>query len=381
MKKVMVVIGARPDAIKMAPVIKEIQRTNFFELVVVSSGQHREQLRMSLKPFGIVPDYDLSIMKEQQTLTHILCRVIEGLEPILIKEKPDILLLHGDTQTCIGAALCAFYNKIPVAHVESGLRSFDNTNPWPEEMNRVATDFLSTLYFAPTVFNRKNLLSTGVAASQIYVTGQTQIDASNALYNPEFQFRTKKLKTLDFSSKRVILVTAHRRENYGLPMESMFRAIRKVADSYDDVQVVYPVHLSPYVTKTANAMLSGHERILLLPPLDYLEMVNVMARCYMVMSDSGGIQEEAPVFHKPLVLMRQTTERQEGIEVGTALLSGTETSGIYRDACSLLDDESMYRRMSQVKNPFGDGKASERIVEALRYFFGLRVDRPQEFRP
>lgn len=380
-KKIMVVFGTRPEATKMGMVIKELEKySNWFETLIVVTGQHKEQLQQALSPFGIEPDVNLNIMKTQQTPSYVTAAVIKEMDHIIDKEKPDLILVHGDTQTTVSAALSACYNKIPVAHVESGLRSFNQSSPWPEEINRCVTDSISSIFLAPTNLNKENLIRQGANLKNIYVTGQTQIDSALAMYNPNYCFNETKLRNLDYN-KRIILVTAHRRENYGGPMKNMFKAIRHIADEHSDITVVYPVHLSPIVQETAKDILSNHERIVLLKPIDYAEMINLMARVHLVMSDSGGLQEECPVFHKPLVLMRDTTERPEGVEACVTILSGTNEKDIYEAAHNLLINEDLYSKMAKAKNPFGDGKASERIVKAIAHYFGIIQEAPIEFMP
>lgn len=379
-KKIMVVFGTRPEATKMGTVIKELRKhPDWFEVLIVATGQHREQLHKALEAFNLQPDINLDIMKVQQTPAYITASVIEGLDKIIYKEEPDLVLVHGDTQTTVSAALAACYNKIPVAHVEAGLRSFNRNSPWPEEINRCITDVISSIFFAPTNVNRGNLKSEGIDEKKIYVTGQTQIDSAMEMYEPKYDFHEKRLSDIDFS-RRVILVTAHRRENYGEPMRQMFKAMRRIVDENPDVTLVYPVHLSPIVQEIAKAFLSNHNRIILLDPLDYKDMINLISRVYLVMSDSGGLQEECPVFHKPLVLMRDTTERPEGVTAGITILSGTSENGIYEAASKLLRNEAEYSARANKSNPFGDGKASERIVKAIAYYFGFMENAPEEFK-
>jgi UDP-N-acetylglucosamine 2-epimerase (non-hydrolysing) len=380
-KKIMIVFGTRPEATKMGSVIQELKKyPHWFETVVVATGQHKEQLFKALSPFKIQPDINLDIMKVQQTLSYVTSTVIKDLDEIFAKENPDLVLVHGDTQTTVSAALAATYSKIPVAHVEAGLRTFNKTSPWPEEINRYVTDVLSTVFLAPTAVNKENLLREGINSDYIYVTGQTQIDSAMIMYEPEHCFQETRLNSIDYS-KRIILVTAHRRENYGEPMKQMFRAMRRIVNDHPDITMIYPVHLSPIVQETAKSILSNHERIILLEPIDYRDMINLMSRVYLVMSDSGGLQEECPVFHKPLVLMRDTTERPEGVESGVTILCGTNEDAIYEDTHKLLTNEEEYARSGNAKNPFGDGKASERIVYALAHYFGFVQEPPIEFLP
>lgn len=380
-KKIIVVFGTRPEATKMGTVIQELKKhSHWFETIVIATGQHKEQLSMALDAFKLKPDMNLDIMKVQQTPSYVTSAVITGLDEIFAKEKPDLVVVHGDTQTTVSAALAASYSKIPVAHVEAGLRSFNKTSPWPEEINRCVTDVLSSVFLAPTAVNRENLLREGINSEYIYVTGQTQIDSAMSMYELNYSFQEPKLSSIDYS-KRIILVTAHRRENYGEPMKQMFRSMRQIVDDHPDIIMIYPVHLSPIVQETAKSILSNHERIILLDPIGYRDMINLMSKAYLVMSDSGGLQEECPVFHKPLVLMRDTTERPEGVESGVTILCGTAQAAIYEATHKLLTDDDEYTRRANAKNPFGDGKASERIVNALAHYFGFIQEAPIEFLP
>lgn len=378
-KKIMIIFGTRPEATKMGTVIQELKKyPHWFEIVVVATGQHKEQLFKALNAFNIQLDINLDIMKVQQTPSYVTSAVIKDLDEIFAKEKPDLVLVHGDTQTTVSAALAATYNKVPVAHVESGLRTFNKTSPWPEEINRCVIDVISSVFLAPTEVNKANLLREGINSDYIYVTGQTQIDSAMAMYEPECCFQEARLNSIDYS-KRIILVTAHRRENYGEPMKQMFRAMRRIVNDHPDITMIYPVHLSPIVQETAKSILSNHERIILLDPIDYYDMINLISRVHLVMSDSGGLQEECPVFHKPLVLMRDTTERPEGVESGVTILCGTEEEAIYEATHKLLTEDDEYARCANSKNPFGDGKASERIVYALAHYFGFVHEPPMEF--
>ena len=380
-KKIMVIFGTRPEATKMGPVIQALMKNSqWFETIVVVTGQHREQLYQALDAFDISPDVNLDIMKEKQTLSYIVSTALKGLDEIIKNETPDLILVHGDTQTTLSATLAACFNKVPLAHVESGLRSFNKLSPWPEEINRMITDTVADILLAPTPSNKQNLLNIGIDKNRIFVTGQTQIDSAKAIYQSDYYFNEAVLNELDYS-KRIILATAHRRENYGEPMSQMFRAMRHIANEFPDTTIVYPVHLSPIVQENANSILYGHSRILLLSPLEYRDMINLMARVHLVMSDSGGLQEECPVFKKPLVLMRETTERPEGVESGITALCGIEEDAIFKCTCKLLTDSNEYDRMANSKNPFGDGKASERIVDVLAYYFGFKSEPPDEFIP
>lgn len=371
-KKIMVIFGTRPEATKMCPLVLELKKyPEWYNVMLVVTGQHREQLYQAMENFNLKPDADLSIMKKSQTLAYITTSAINGLDKLMEDEKPDLVLVHGDTQTSFCGALTAFYHKIPVGHVEAGLRSFKKYSPYPEEVNRRLVDVVADLLFAPTQYSRENLLKEGYKDEQIYVTGQTAVDAALMGYKKDYKFNAEKLNEIDFNSKRVVMVTAHRRENYGQPMKQMFKAIRRIAEENKDALIVYPVHLSPVVRETANEILSGHERILLLDPIEFNDSVNLQARAHIILSDSGGLQEESVVFHKPMVLMRDTSERQEAIKTGAVYLAGTEEKSIYDIATKLLNDKEFYRKMAEAKNPFGDGRASERITNILAYHFGF----------
>ncbi|NMM52859.1 non-hydrolyzing UDP-N-acetylglucosamine 2-epimerase [Paenibacillus aquistagni] len=378
-RKVMVVFGTRPEASKMCPVIKELQTyTNYFDTKIVVTGQHREQLDQVLEVFDLQPDFDLNIMKANQSLAYVTSAALEGLDGILDKEKPDLILVHGDTQTAMVGAMAGYFHKIPVGHVEAGLRSHDKYSPWPEEMNRKIVDTVSDLLFAPTSLGKTNLLHEGYQEEQIFITGQTAVDAALQTHKEEYAFKESKLNAVDFNHSTVITVTAHRRENYGKPMEQMFQAIRQIADSHERVQIVYPVHKSPVVQEHAASILAGHDRIMLLDPLGYSDMINLLSCSSFILSDSGGLQEEAAVFNKPLLLMRDTTERQEAVDAGGVVLAGTNKEVIVGLANKLLLDEEFYQQMASSKNPFGDGKASQRIVQIIRHHFGLVDELPEE---
>ena len=361
-KKVMLVFGTRPEAIKMCPLVNELKHhTKNFETVVCVTGQHREMLDQVLNVFSVIPDYDMAIMKPGQTLFDITSEVLIKMNDILDDVRPDIVLVHGDTTTSFAAALACFYLQIPVGHVEAGLRTRDIYSPWPEEFNRQAVDIVSEYYFAPTETSKQNLLSEGKAEEKIFVTGNTGIDALRTTvrsdYNNEF---------LEWASDgRLILITAHRRENQGEPMRQMFRAIRRVVDEHDDVKAIYPIHMNPVVRKAAHEELDGCEKLKIINPLEVLDFHNFLAKCDLVLTDSGGIQEEAPGLGKPVLVMRNTTERPEGVEAGTLRLVGTDEEVIYKAFTGLLDDEMTYDEMSNANNPYGDGHASRRIVEVL----------------
>ena len=378
--KVMVVIGTRPEATKMGPVILKLkEQEQWFETKLVVTGQHKEQLYQSLRPFGITPDIDLEIMRDKQTLTYVTTAALTGLDEVIGHNRPDIVLVHGDTQTTFAAGLAAFLHKVPVGHVEAGLRSFNRHSPWPEEINRKLVDVVADLLFAPTKLGRANLVAEGYDPRQIYVTGQTAMDAAQAVYRPDYSFLNPALNSITQHPGRVIAMTAHRRENYGAPMRQMFTAVRRLVEANPDTLLVYPVHLSPTVRYAAQEILSNHERIVLLEPIDFPDMVNLMARSYMVMSDSGGLQEESTVFGRPMVLMRDTTERPEAVETGAVYLAGTGTEPIFDVASRLLHDPIFYKKMATAKNPFGDGRASERIVAILANYFGYTDNVPTEF--
>lgn len=378
--KVMTVFGTRPDAVKMAPLILELEKYPQIESVVCATAQHRQMLDQVLDIFKITPDYDLNIMQDRQTLEQITVRVFEGMSSVLEKARPDIVLVHGDTSTCFAAALAAFYKKIAVGHVEAGLRSFDNYSPFPEEMNRKLAGTLAGLHFAPTASNKQNLIAEGVKESKIYITGNTVIDVMKTTVRKNYIFQNDTLRNTDFSNKRIIAVTAHRRENLGLPLENICNALKDIADKYKDAEVVYSVHLNPAVQETASRILDGHERVRLIAPLDLEDMHNLMARSNIVMTDSGGLQEEAPSLGKPVLVMRNETERPEAVKAGTVRLAGTNREVVLSLASQLLDDKDEYDKMAKAVNPYGDGHASRRIAEALLYEFGHSKDKPLEFK-
>ena len=378
--KVMTVFGTRPEAIKMAPLVRALEGCENTESIVCVTAQHRQMLDQVLEIFQIQPDYDLDIMEPRQTLATITEKSLRGLDTVLDEAKPDIVLVHGDTSTTFAGALAAFYHKIPVGHVEAGLRTFDKYSPFPEEMNRKLVGQIASLHFAPTVRNRDNLVAEGITDG-VFICGNTVVDAIGLTVKDDFQFRDPELKTLDFESNRVVLVTAHRRENYGEPMENICRAIARLSEKYPDVHFVYPVHLSPYVRETAEKFLGGNDRIHLIAPLAVDEMHNLMARCYLVMTDSGGLQEEAPGLGKPVLVLRRETERPEAIEAGTVKLAGVEEEQIFAMACELFDRPEAYQEMAHAVNPYGDGKTSQRIVQAIEQYFGRRDDAPAPFTP
>ena len=362
MKKVMLVFGTRPEAIKMCPLVNELKsRSGEFDTVVCVTGQHREMLDQVLNVFGVVPDYDLAIMKPGQTLFDITCSVLLKIKSVLEKETPDCVLVHGDTTTSFAAALAAFYLQIPVGHVEAGLRTRNLSSPWPEEFNRQVVDVVSNWYFAPTETSRNNLLNEAKPDDLIYVTGNTGIDALRTTVRDDYRHRE-----LDWvADSRLILITAHRRENLGKPMHRMFRAIRRVMEERPDTKAIYPIHMNPLVRKAAHEELDGFDRLRIIDPLEVVDFHNFMARSYLILTDSGGIQEEAPSLGKPVLVMRDTTERPEGVAAGTLRLVGTKEETIYCEFTQLLDDPGVYAAMSHASNPYGDGHASERIGNVL----------------
>ncbi len=375
--KVMTIFGTRPEAIKMAPLILKLQQqTEFFQTLTVVTAQHRQMLDSVLELFGIQPDYDLNIMQPQQTLSSITSKVLLDLEQVIVEQTPDIILVHGDTTTTFAAALAAFYHQIAIGHVEAGLRTWNKYSPWPEEMNRQMTDDLTDLYFAPTAQSKMNLLQENHQAKQIFITGNTAIDALEQTVQSDYHHQV--LDLID-PAKRVILVTMHRRENQGAPMKRVFQAMLSVLQSHPDVEIIYPVHLNPKVQQMAQAVLGNQERIHLIEPLDVVDFHNLAARSYFIMSDSGGVQEEAPALGKPVLVLRDTTERPEGIAAGTLKLVGTDPQKVKTAMCQLLDDPQAYQAMAQAKNPYGDGQASVRICQILRYYFGQLTHRPSEF--
>lgn len=359
--KVLSVFGTRPEAIKMAPVVKELESREGIESVVCVSAQHRDMLDQVLEVFKIKPGYDLNIMKPGQTLTQITADVLKGIEDVIIQEKPDLVLVHGDTTTAMAAALAAFYQQVPVGHVEAGLRTYNKYSPFPEEMNRQIIDRIADYLFAPTEVSKQNLEGKLNKGQEIFVTGNTAIDALKTTVNSNYHHPD--LTWADGS--RLILVTAHRRENLGEPMRQIFKAIKRIVDEFPDVKVIYPVHLNPKVQEVAKEVLGDSDRIRLIEPLDVLDFHNFMERAYFIMSDSGGVQEEAPSLGKPVLVLRDTTERPEGIEAGTLKLVGTEANDVYNEAKRLLVDKDEYVKMSEANNPYGDGFASKYIVDNI----------------
>ena len=377
--KVMSVFGTRPEAIKMAPLVKLLEQEERMESIVCVTAQHREMLDQVLEIFDIHPQYDLNIMQSRQTLAGITTRALTGLSQVMEQEKPDIVLVHGDTSTTFAGALAAYYNQIQVGHVEAGLRTYDKYQPFPEEMNRRLTGALADLHFAPTVLAKKQLLKENVENTGIFITGNTVIDALAHTIEEDYTFHAEELNAIDFKGKKVIAMTAHRRENLGQPLVNICKGVKRIVEEFPQVEVVYAVHKNPVVQETAQSILGGHPRIHLTPPLDLKDMHNLMCRSYLVMTDSGGLQEEVPSMGKPVLVLRHVTERPEGVEAGTLKLAGTEEETIYTMAKELLTDESAYAKMAQAKNPFGDGKASERIVQAILYAFEKEENRPADY--
>lgn len=377
--KVMSVFGTRPEAIKMAPLVKALDKEPKTESIVCVTAQHREMLDQVLEDFKIVPDYDLNIMKAGQTLEDITVRALTGIGEVIREVKPDIVLVHGDTSTTFAASLASYYNQTKVGHVEAGLRTYDKYQPFPEEMNRRLTGAIADLHFSPTKMAKENLLKENIDENGIFITGNTAIDALKTTIDDSYVFTVEELNKIDFKNKRVITITAHRRENLGEPLKNICRAFRRIADDYEDVEMVYAVHKNPAVSNTVHEILGGHERIHLLDPLDLRDMHNLMNRSYLVMTDSGGLQEEVPSMGKPVLVLRNVTERPEGVEAGTLKLAGTDENTVYGMAKQLLDDKEEYRKMAVAKNPFGDGNASERIVGAILYSFGLSDERPVDY--
>ncbi len=378
--KVLTVFGTRPEAIKMAPLAIELNKYENIDAKVCVTAQHRQMLDQVLEIFKIKPDYDLDIMKDRQTLAGITTRVLEGMDDVIKAEKPDIILVHGDTSTSFVAALAGFYNQVKVGHVEAGLRTYDKYSPFPEEMNRQLTGRIADMNFSPTAQNKANLLKENVDESTIFITGNTVIDALKTTVQPNYRFKDKTLNEIDFENRRVIIVTAHRRENLGKPLENICNALKHIVEKYEDVELVYPVHLNPAVRETAFEILGDTERVHLIDPLDVLELHNAMSKSFMVMTDSGGIQEEAPALAKPVLVLRRETERPEAVEAGTVKIAGVDKDVIISLAEELLDSEDAYNKMAHAANPYGDGNASKRICEALLYEFGISNERPDDFK-
>ncbi|HCG74876.1 UDP-N-acetylglucosamine 2-epimerase (non-hydrolyzing) [Staphylococcus caprae] len=375
-KKIMTIFGTRPEAIKMAPLVKALEKDPELEPIVVVTAQHRAMLDSVLKTFNIVPHYDLNIMKTGQTLSGITSKSMVQLEDIIKSEVPDMVLVHGDTVTTFSGALAAFYNQTPIAHVEAGLRSYDKYSPFPEEMNRQMVGVMADLHFAPTLNAATNLINEGKASDKVVVTGNTAIDAMD--YTIDDQYTSQIIDK--HRNKKFILLTAHRRENIGQPMKNVFKAVKRLIEDYDDLALVYPVHMNPKVRELAETYLGNHERIELIEPLDVVDFHNFAKHAYLIMTDSGGIQEEAPSLHKPVLVLRETTERPEGVEAGTLKVVGTDEQQVYNTTKQLLDNDIVYNKMSHAMNPYGDGKASLRIVEHIKFYFGLLDKKPNHFK-
>ena len=364
--KVMSIFGTRPEAIKMAPLVKELEKRDEIESIVCVTAQHRQMLDQVLETFDITPDYDLNIMKQGQTLGDITTRALNGLEEVIKEVQPDIVLVHGDTTTTFAGALAAFYNQVAIGHVEAGLRTDNKYSPYPEEMNRQMVDCMTDMYFAPTNLSKENLLKENVPEEKIYVTGNTAIDAMATTVKEDYSHEELKWIKPD---ERMILLTAHRRENLGDPMRNIFRGIRRVIDEFPDVKVIYPIHLNPKVREVANEVFEGCDRVRLIEPLEVFDFHNFQNKSYIILTDSGGIQEEAPSLGKPVLVLRDTTERPEGIAAGTLKLVGTDEDAIYNETKKLLLDKKAYEKMSKASNPYGDGHASERIADAIIKYF------------
>ena len=376
-KKVMTIFGTRPEAIKMAPLVKELEARDGLESICCVTAQHREMLDSVLNIFGITPQFDLNIMEPGQTLSTITSKCLLGMEDVLAQARPDLILVHGDTSTTFAGALSAFYHQVRVGHVEAGLRTYDKYSPYPEEMNRKLVTSLADLYFCPTANNRRNLEAEGIH-DNIFVTGNTVIDALKTTVKKDYHFSTPVLNELDYAGKKIILVTCHRRENYGEPMREIMLALKAIAERNEDVELVYPVHLSPVVREAVQTYLAGTERVHLIDPLSADEIHNLMARCYMVMTDSGGLQEEAPSLGKPVLVMRRETERPEAVEAGTVKLCGVQYDDILRMAEELIGDPAAYAAMAHAVNPYGDGHACRRIADAILWYYD-RGERPADY--
>lgn len=379
MLKVMTIFGTRPEAIKMAPVVKALEAADDMESIVTVTAQHREMLDQVLHLFSITPDYDLNIMSQGQTLYDVTCKALLGLQGVLKEAKPDVVLVHGDTTTTFVGALAAFYEGIPVGHVEAGLRTGNIYSPFPEEMNRKLTGAIGTYHFAPTSTSESNLLKENINPAHLYVTGNTVIDALQTTVQIDYTFKEELLNQIDYINNKVILVTTHRRENLGDPMRNVYEAIRDIINEQADVEVIFPMHRNPKVRSIVQEVLGDMPRVHLIEPLEYEPFANLMARTYLIMTDSGGIQEEAPSLGKPVLVLRDTTERPEAVEAGTVKLVGTDKESVYRTATELLVNETAYLAMSNAVNPYGDGLASDRIVQALRHEFFEGQDKPTTF--
>ena len=378
--RIMSVFGTRPEAIKMAPLVKELATREGIESLCCVTAQHREMLDSVMDVFGLKADADLNIMTPRQTLSTITSRCLTGMDGAIEELKPDMILVHGDTSTTFAGALSAFYHQVPVGHVEAGLRTYNKYSPYPEEMNRKMVTQIADLYFCPTKNNRENLLREGVRDG-LFITGNTVIDALKTTVRKDYTFTTEKLNQLDYQNRKIVLITCHRRENYGEPMRNIFTALRELALQNEDAELVYPVHLSPVVREAVGKYLAGTPRVHLIDPLDADEMHNLMARVYLVMTDSGGLQEEAPALGKPVLVLRRETERPEAVEAGTVAMAGVEYDDVLRMGNELLRDKAAYAKMAHAVNPYGDGNACKRIADAIEWHFGRRETRPADFRP
>lgn len=377
MKRIMTIFGTRPEAIKMAPLVLQLKKEEQLEPVVVVTAQHREMLDSVLETFNIQPDYDLNVMKPGQTLSQVTSRVLTGLEDIIKEVQPDMILVHGDTTTTFAGSLAAFYNEISIGHVEAGLRTWNKYSPFPEEMNRQMTGIMADLHFAPTEQAEKNLLNENKDPQSVVVTGNTAIDAMHTTIDQDYQSEIIQRH----QDKRIILLTSHRRENIGQPMENIFKAARRIVEEVEDAVIVYPMHKNPKVRDIAREYLSDHNRIELIEPLEVVDFHNFAHQSYLILTDSGGVQEEAPSLGKPVLVLRDTTERPEGVEAGTLKLAGTEEEDVYRLTKELLTDKELYQSMSIAQNPYGDGHASERICNHISHYFGLTQTKPESFKP
>ncbi|NLY44182.1 MAG: UDP-N-acetylglucosamine 2-epimerase (non-hydrolyzing) [Clostridiaceae bacterium] len=377
--KVMTVFGTRPEAIKMAPLVKEMEKCLYIKSIVCVTAQHREMLDQVMDIFRIRPDYDLDIMQQRQTLAGITIRALEGLDEVIKQVRPDIVLVHGDTTTTFTGSLAAFYNKVKVGHVEAGLRTFDKYFPYPEEINRRLTGVLADIHFAPTASNKRNLINENIRENTIFVTGNTVIDALATTVRDDYLFESEVLRSIDYKKRKVLLVTAHRRENLGEPLYNICQALKSLVTAYEDVEIVYPVHLNPAVQETVRDVLGGIPRVHLIDPLNVLELHNLMNKCYMVLTDSGGLQEEAPSLGKPVLVLRNETERPEAVQAGTVKIAGVEKDRIICMASELIEDAKQYEKMARAVNPYGDGKASYRIVQAILYYFGIVSSRIEDY--
>lgn len=368
--KVLSIFGTRPEAIKMAPLVKKIGDDKAFESIICVTAQHREMLDSVLRIFGIKPQYDLDVMAHGQTIVDISNKVLKGVDGVIKESKPDIVLVHGDTSTTLNGALAAFYNQVPVGHVEAGLRSYDIYSPFPEEMNRKLTGAIASFHFSPTIINKQNLLGEGVSEEKIYITGNTVIDALLSVIDERYKFENETLNSIDFDNKKIILLTTHRRENWGQNMENIFQAIVQLVEENYDIEVIFPMHKNPTIRKLAHRYFNKYEgKVHLIEPLEYVEFANLMSKVYLIMTDSGGIQEEAPALGKPVMVLRTETERPEAVEAGTVTLAGVEKDKIVQVTNELINDDNKYNSMAQAINPYGDGKACQRIIDVIEKAF------------